>query len=370
MAVRLENTEACKARLMLALLKGIPRARLIKIIETAGSPERLFSTELERVSKGLSPDEMSALIAGNPHDLDAQLSSVRKTECGIVAWTDEDYPELLRHIEYAPPVIFFRGDISLSSRPAVAIVGSRKCSASGKFVAEKLARDIAARGIVVVSGLARGIDSAAHRGALAAGGFTIAVLGCGVDICYPPENNKLLEEILRRGAAVSEFVLGTPPLKQNFPLRNRVISGISQAVVIVEAGETSGALVTAMHALEQGREVFVVPGDTTLISTIGSNRLLKEGARPVTEAADILDELVPGFGGELKPIPQVLPSAETLSEEEETVLECLSHVPAHVDQVCDRVGGRAPAILSVLLSLELKGFVRQEPGNRFVRSNP
>ena len=367
--MRLENREACKARLMLALLKGIPRARLIEIVEMAGSPERLFSTELERVSKCLSPDEMSVLVRGCPLDLDEQLRAARLVESEIVAWNDEDYPSLLKHIECAPPVIFFRGDITIASRPAVAIVGSRKCSPSGKYVTEKLARGIAARGFVVVSGLARGIDSAAPRGALAAGGLTIAVLGCGVDICYPPENGRLLEEILQKGAVISEFLLGTPPLKQNFPLRNRLISGISQAVVVVEARESSGALVTAGYALEQGREVFVVPGDTTFASTVGSNRLLKEGARPITDAEDVLDELVPGLADKLDPIPQTELLLEAVSGDEGKVLECLSCVPTHVDQICEQLGSQAPAILSLLLSLELKGFVRQEPGNRFVRSS-
>jgi len=367
-AVRLENTEACKARLTLALLKGIPRARLIELIKMAGSPEGLFSTELERISKSLSPDEMSALVQGHTRDLDEQLVFAGLTESNIVAWTDEEYPSLLRHIEYAPPVIFFRGDVRVASGPAVAIVGSRRCSPSGKYVAEKLARDIAARGFVVVSGLARGIDSAAHRGALAVGGSTIAVLGCGVDVCYPPENKRLLKDILESGAVVSEFVFGTPPLKQNFPLRNRLISGISEALVVVEAGEASGALVTVAYALAQGREVFVVPGDTTLASTIGSNRLLKEGARPITGAEDILDELVPRFGDRLQPVSQGQVMAETLSGEEQTVLSCLSCVPTHVDQVCDELGRKAPTVLSLLLSLELKGFVKQAPGNRFVRS--
>lgn len=370
MAVRLENTEARKARLMLALLRGIPRARLNEIIELAGSPERLFSAELERVAKSLSPDEMSILLQRCPHDIDEQLRSASLVDSDLVAWTDQDYPSLLRHVQYAPPVIFYRGDIRIASRPAVAIVGSRKCSPSGRYVTEKLARGIAARGFVVVSGMARGIDSAAHRGALAAGGVTAAVLGCGVDICYPPENKKLLEEIIQRGLVISEFVLGTPPLKQNFPLRNRLISGISQAVVVVEAGEGSGALVTAGHALEQGREVFVVPGDTTLASTIGSNRLLKEGARPITDAEDVLDELVPGLVGKLDPIPQAELLPEAISGDEGKVLECLSCVPTHVDQICEQLGRQAPAILSLLLSLELKGLVRQEPGNRFVRSSP
>jgi len=334
----------------------------------AGSPGRLFSPELEKVSMSLSPDEMSALVGASPFDLDEQIGRAGLIETEIIAWTDPDYPALLKHIQYPPPAIFFRGNIAVASSPAIAIVGSRKCSPSGKYVAEKLAREIAARGFAVVSGLARGIDSAAHRGVLAVGGFTIAVLGCGVDICYPPENKILLGEILKTGAVLSEFPLGTPPLKQNFPLRNRLISGMCLGVVVVEASEGSGALVTAGHALEQGREVFVVPGDTTLTSTIGSNRLLKEGAKPVTEAEDVLDELAPRLAHVPESIPQVEQHPEGFSQEEMMVLKCLSHVPVHVDHVCRQLQREAPVVLSLLLSLELRGMVKQEPGNRFARS--
>jgi len=366
--VRLENTEACRARLKLALARGVPRARLIGLLKAAGSPERLFSADMDGLALNLAAESMPLFPQEHLREISQQLRLSRTIDAEIVAWSDPDYPTLLKHIQSPPVVLFSRGRLSLASRPSVAVVGSRRCSPSGKYVAEKLGRGLASAGFVVVSGLARGIDSAAHRGALSAGGTTVAVLGSGVDVCYPRENKKLLAEIEERGAVLSEFPLGTPPLKQNFPLRNRVISGLSVGVVVVEASEESGALVTAAHALEQGREVFAVPGDTTLDSTSGSNRLLKEGARPVTCAEDIIEELAPSIAAELEPVQRVAMPLQPLTEDEEAVLGCLSHVPVHVEELCEQLGRDAPALLFVLLSLELRGLVRQEPGNRFVRS--
>ena len=366
--MRLESTEACRARLKLVLARGVPRGRLIGLLKAAGSPERMFSPDSDGLALNLAAENPPLFPREHIEEIDEQLSLGKKVRADIAAWSDPDYPALLKQIPSPPIALFSRGDLSVASRPAVAIVGSRRCSPSGKFVAEKLGRGLAGAGFVVVSGLARGIDSAAHRGALSAGGITVAVLGSGVDVCYPRENKKLLEEIEERGAVVSEFPLGTPPLKQNFPLRNRVISGLSSGVVVVEASEESGALVTAVHALEQNREVFAVPGDITLSSTAGSNRLLKEGARLVTCAQDIIEELAPSIGAELEPVRRTAAPLQPLSEDEEEVLECLSHVPVHVDELCEQLGREAPALLPVLLSLELRGLVRQEPGNRFVRS--
>jgi len=366
--VRLESREACRVRLKLALARGVPRARLIALLKAAGSPERMFSPDSEGLALNLAAESMPLFPREHIEEINEQLRLSEKVRADIVAWSDPEYPALLKQIHSPPIVLFSRGDLSVASRPAVAVVGSRRCSHSGLFVAEKLGRGLASGGFVVVSGMARGIDSAAHRGALAAGGTTVAVLGSGVDVCYPRENRKLMEEIEEHGAVLSEFPLGTPPLKQNFPLRNRVISGLSSGVVVVEASEESGALVTAVHALDQNREVFAVPGDITLSSTAGSNRLLKEGARLVTCARDIIEELAPSIGAELEPVQSAATPLQPLSEDEEEVLECLSHVPVHVDELCEQLGREAPALLPVLLSLELRGLVRQEPGNRFVRS--
>ncbi len=368
MEVRLESTEACRARLKLALARGVPRARLLALLRAAGTPERMFSPDSEGLALNLAAESLPLLPREHIEEINAQLRLGERVRADIVAWSDPDYPTLLKQIPSPPVVLFSRGDVSAASRPSVAVVGSRRSSRSGLFVAEKLGRGLASAGFVVVSGMARGIDSAAHRGALSAGGATIAVLGSGVDVCYPRENAKLLEEIEQRGAVLSEFPMGTPPLKQNFPLRNRIISGLSSGVVVVEASEESGALVTAVHALEQNREVFAVPGDVMLPSTAGSNRLLREGARLVTCAQDVIEELAPSIGAELAPVQMTATPLQPLSEDEEEVLECLSHVPVHVDELCEQLGREAPAVLPVLLSLELRGLVRQEPGNRFVRS--
>jgi DNA processing protein len=366
--VRLESTEACRARLKLALARGVPRTRLIGLLKAAGSPEKLFAPDMDGLALCLAAEAAPLFPQESLKEIGRQLTLSAAVNADIVAWTDPEFPTLLKQIQSPPVVVFCRGNLFVASRPAVAIVGSRRCSSSGRYVAEKLGRGLATAGFVVVSGLARGIDTAAHKGALSAGGTTVAVLGSGVDVCYPRENRKLLEEIEARGAVVSEFPLGTPPLKQNFPLRNRLISGLSAGVVVVEASEESGALVTAAHALEQGREVFAVPGDTTLSSTSGSNRLLKEGARPVTCAQDIIEELAPAVAAELEPLSQTTAPLQPLSEEEEAVLGCLSHVPVHVDELCEQLGKDAPVVLTLLLSLELRGLVKQEPGNRFARS--
>ncbi|MBN1504533.1 MAG: DNA-processing protein DprA [Candidatus Eisenbacteria bacterium] len=366
--MRLESTEACRVRLKLALARGVPRARLTALLKAAGSPEKMFSPDCEGLALNLSTESTPFFPPEHIEEVDGQLDLARKVRVDIVALTDPEYPSLLKEIQSPPIVIFSRGTLSVVSLPAVAVVGSRRCSHSGLHAAEKLGRGLASAGFVVVSGMARGIDSAAHRGALAAGGTTVAVLGSGVDVCYPRENRRLLEEIEERGAVLSEFPMGTPPLRQNFPLRNRIISGLSSGVVVVEASEESGALVTAIHALEQNRELFAVPGDTTLSSTAGSNRLLKEGARLVTCARDVVEELAPSVAAELEPVRRVSAPLEPLSQDEEDVLECLSHVPVHVDELCEQLGREAPALLPVLLSLELRGLVRQEPGNRYVRS--
>ena len=366
--MRLESTEACRARLKLALARGVPRGRVLALLKAAGSPERMFSPDSEGLALNLAAESLPIFPREHIEEINEQLSLSQKVCADVVAWSDQDYPTLLKQISSPPVILFSRGDVSAASRPAVAIVGSRRGSRSGLFVAEKLGRGLASAGFVVVSGMARGIDSAAHRGALSAGGATVAVLGSGVDVCYPRENKRLMAEIEERGAVLSEFPLGTPPLKQNFPLRNRVISGLSSGVVVVEASEESGALVTALHALEQNREVFAVPGDITLSSTAGSNRLLKEGAKLVTCAQDVIEELAPSIGAQLEPVRVAPTPLQPLSEDEEEVLECLSHVPVHVDELCQQLGREAPALLPVLLSLELRGLVRQEPGNRFVRS--
>ncbi|MGE5246006.1 MAG: DNA-processing protein DprA [Betaproteobacteria bacterium] len=295
----------------------------------------------------------------------------RGTDRGLraIAWSDPVYPASLAAIPDPPPVLWMQGRTDALDLPAVAIVGSRAGSPYALEVAARLAGDLAGCGLAVVSGLARGVDSAAHRGALAADGVTVAVLGCGADIVYPREHRGMAAEIAARGAVLSEFVPGTPPLPWCFPLRNRIISGLSRAVVVIEAGEKSGSLITARAALEQGRDVLAVPGNVLSGRNRGAHALLKDGAKIVESADDILEELGmsgrnpvaparasnglesrPGTGGR-DPLLECLPPGESCD------LEC----------ICERSGLTAAKALPRLLDLELQGLVRRAGGGRFVR---
>jgi DNA processing protein len=289
----------------------------------------------------------------------ASTSIARAADCGLhlIAWNDASYPAALSVIVDPPPVLWVRGNPAVLTSRAVAIVGSRAGSPYGLAVAERLAADLAGGGIVVVSGLARGIDSAAHRGALAGKGTTVAVLGCGADVIYPAEHRELARQIETGGAIVSELVPGTPPQKQFFPLRNRIISGLSRAVLIVEAGEKSGSLITARCALDQGREVLAVPGNVLTARNRGGHALLKDGAKIVESAVDILEELG-------------LPSRGTRrgAEPEDPVLAGLpAGESCDLDALAERTGLASSRLLPRLFELELAGLVRRVGGGRFAR---
>jgi len=265
-------------------------------------------------------------------------------------------------------VLYVKGKLLPEDRIAIAMVGTRRPTTYGKMVAEKLSKELAEREINIVSGLARGIDTSAHKGALSCGGRTIAVLGCGIDICYPPENRALFNEIGERGVVVSEFPMGTRPEKMNFPMRNRIISGLSLGVVIVEAGFRSGALITAGCALEQGREVFAVPGNIFNLGTKGSHSLIKQGAKLVEECEDIIEEIRC-----LRDVLPVSPAIKSLREvklssEEERVYNLLSFEPIHIDLISKQSGLAINRISSVLMNLEMKGRIRQVVGKMFLRA--
>jgi len=264
---------------------------------------------------------------------------------------------LLKQVADPPPVLFLRGKLTPADGQSVALVGTRRATSYGQAVAQRLARDLAAAGVTVVSGLAKGVDTQAHRSALDAGGRTLAVLGNGLDQVYPPENAGLARQIVDAGALVSEFAPGVPPDAVNFPRRNRVISGLSIATVIVEAGERSGALITADFALEQGREVMVVPGNITSPMSLGSNELLKQGATPVTSAQDILDALGPRDGeADIAALARHVPE---LGPQETTVWQALGGEPRHVDDLARTLGGRPGDVSATLALLELRGLARQ-----------
>lgn len=331
------------------------------------SAEEADSVDLSRLSGdfGLKPDQISIIEQEIDYvsDLLAELASQSK---GVLMIWEERYPRLLREISMPPLALFYSGEIGCMDTDSVAIVGSRRPSLGGIKFARKLANDLAEAGFTIVSGLARGIDTAAHQGALEAGGRTIAVLGSGLDVIYPIENKALAEEICRDGLIISEQWLGTPPLKQNFPMRNRIISGLCLGTIVVEAGETSGALITANFALEQDRQVFAVPCSPLLPQSRGVNRLLKEGAILVESAYDIIEEIKPQIANRAI---DVMNSAETyLDQAEKDVLELFSEVPIHIDEITRASQMEMRKVIEVLFSLESKGLVKSLPGKFFVRA--
>lgn len=278
----------------------------------------------------------------------------------LTLW-DRPYPSNLRHIYDPPPVLYLKGRMVPQDDLAVAVVGSRRCSPYGRSFARRLSKALASHGVTVISGMATGIDTEAHLGALEAGGRTVAVLGSGLDRVYPPQNRGLFERIARQGAVLSEFPFGEPPNRWNFPLRNRLISGLSLGVVVVEAPSRSGALITASLALEQGRSVFAVPGYAGAVTSRGTHRLIKEGAKLVEEPEDILEELLPQYErGE--------PERGDLSEEERLVVELLQQGPLHIDELSRRSSFDVQRINSLLLRMELKGLILQMPGKIFALS--
>jgi DNA processing protein len=336
------------------------------LVERFGSAAAAWSaSEGQLVSLGGVTPEKAAEIVFRRRSivLPEELEKLARAGIVYVEFYNSHYPEMLKNIFDPPPGIFMRGGLSQDGI-SVAVVGSRKPSLYGVAVAESLAAGLSAAGLTVVSGMARGIDAAAHKGALKAGGHTVAVLGCGVDVVYPRDNKRLMEDIASSGAVISEFPPGSPPQSWHFPVRNRVISGLSRAVVVVEAAARSGALITADIALEQGRDVMAVPGNVSSPLSCGPNRLIKQGARLVEGFADILDELgidrLFNTGGEAeRPSPR-------LTADEEKLMKLLSMEPLALDKLVEDSGLAAQQVLAALMFLEIKGMVRQLPGKHFV----
>lgn len=313
-----------------------------------------------RLAAGCPPKESDPAVDVRSRAADA----IRRADAASIAaipWSAAAYPAALTTLADPPPVLWTRGRVDVLSAPSVAIVGSRAASPYGLAVAEQLAADLAASGLVIVSGLARGVDSAAHRGALSAGGQTVAVLGSGADVIYPPEHAALAASIDANGAVVSELVPGTGPQPWFFPLRNRIISGLSRAVVVIEASEKSGSLITARCALDQGRDVLAVPGNVLTGRSRGAHALLKDGAKIVECADDILEEL--GMAPAVR-----LGDGEVPARGGDPILDCL--VPGEasdLDEISERSGLQAPRLLPRLFELELQGLVRRVGGGRFMR---
>jgi len=336
-------------------------ARLVQAIGSARGACEARETALAAVP-GIGP-RLAALIVRwrRAIDVDEELRRASRAGACVLTWLDADYPARLRELDDAPPVLYLRGSYR-APEPAVAVVGTRSPSAYGLDVAGALGEVLGGAGVVVVSGLARGVDAAAHAGALRQGGSTVAVLGCGVDVVYPREHRSLMEAMLARGGIVSEAPMGVPPRRQQFPLRNRLISGLAQAVVVVEGGVDSGSLITARHAARQGRPVYAVPGSVFAPGSRGPHRLLASGARVLGDPGELLQRL-----GVPHPARGGAESAQPLSDDEARVLRVLGEAPAHIDRVVERCGLGVGRVAGALATLEVRGLVRQSPGKQFTR---
>ncbi|MBI2848653.1 MAG: DNA-protecting protein DprA [Chloroflexi bacterium] len=345
-------------------VSGIGSAKLRRLQEFFGGLERAWgATTTELSQAGLDARTIESLTATRARlSLDAEWERLYRHGVSVVTWDDTSYPQRLKEIGSPPPVLYIKGSLKSEDEWAIAVVGTRRATVYGREAAEELVGALARHKITIVSGLAKGIDTLAHRAALEAGGRTVAVTGCGLDITYPADNARLAQSIGEQGALLSEYPLGTKPSAPNFPWRNRIISGMSLGVLVVEAGEDSGAHITVQYALEQNREVFAVPGGIFWPKSKGTNRWIKEGAKLVMGVEDILEEL------NLQMIPQNLAMKEVLpvTEAEAVLLKHLSHDPLHIDDLGSTVGIPISTVSSTLTMLELKGMVRQVGGMSYV----
>jgi DNA processing protein len=343
---------------------GIGPARLRALLDYYGDVALAWQADPgELRAIGLDKRSVENLVkVRNQLDLEAELEKLNKFQIAVFTWDSPDYPTLLKNIADSPPILYVRGTLTPQDEWALAVVGTRQASSYGKECTRFLVSGLAKNGITVISGLAYGIDTEAHQTAINMGGRTLAVLGCGVDIIYPTENKKLGQAIIEHGALVSEYPLGTNPESGNFPRRNRIISGLSLGVLFVEGTIQSGARITADYALEQGREVFAVPGSILRKSGSGPNYLIQNGAKLVVEVNDILEELNLTMVSQHAEARAIIPENEI----EATLLKQLSTDPIHVDDLGQASGLTAPEIASVLTLMELKGMVRQVGGMNYV----
>jgi DNA processing protein len=366
-----------EAYIALNMIDGVGPVRVRALLERFGEPQAILSAsrgELMRVD-GVGEEVARCITSWRESiDLDAELARIEKSGVRVVMRDDAEYPKNLREIYDPPLVLYVKGALRENERMAIAIVGSRRTTLYGQEMSRKLAYQLARLGVTVVSGLARGIDTAAHKGALQAKGRTVAVIGCGIDVVYPPENKKLADEIVEKGGAVvTEFPFGVKPDRQNFPMRNRIISGWSLGVVVVEANLKSGALITAAQAAEQGRQVFAVPGRADSILSRGANKLIKDGAKLTEDVEDVLTEFEyllprkPESAEAAEPRNGGTEAALKLSETEAKVMALIGQEEIAIDEIIRGSGLTSAAVSATLLGLEMKRIVRQLPGKLYVR---
>jgi DNA processing protein len=357
--------------LALGMVKGVGRGVYRTLLDAFGEPRSVFESS-DYDSGGEVRGDILCGIKGFKDwgRVEDEIALIDKAGVKIVTMKDREYPEILRSTHDQPVYLYMKGNLDYLSSNAVAIVGARYPTHYGRRMAESIAHDLAMVGVVVVSGMARGCDSAAHIGALSAKGATVAVLGTGVDLPYPKENKRLYDEIAENGLIISEYPMGTQPYPANFPQRNRIISGLSLGVFVVEASQRSGALITAGCALDSGREVFALPGNVTSVKSIGTNRLIKDGARLVENSMDIVEPLSLGRR------PKLDKRRENASEESFEGLEGDAKMivgtlpddePLSVDRIIQKTGLPVQRVLSILLDMELKGVIHQYPGKFFAR---
>jgi DNA processing protein len=367
--------DASLSWLALALTPGLASRLSARVLRKFGSPDDVFRASLTDLESCKLPAQVTQAIVKKESfkRAEKELDGVRKiANFRLLNWTEPEYPQTLLQI-YDPPVLLYvRGDPQVLNLPSLGIVGTRRPTLYGTQMAQRLGRDLAARGLVIVSGLARGIDAIGHQGAMDAHGRAIGVLGTGIDVCYPKENKKLYEKVLERGAILSEFPLRTHPAPENFPVRNRIVAGIPLGVVVIEGAQYSGSLITARLAMEFGREVFGVPGNVTQPVSFAPNQLIKQGAKLVTCAEDVIEELPTPIRAALVQAEQPeaeqrnLLAAASLNGSEKKLYELLSAeelIP--IDDIVERSGLNSSEVLATLFNLEMKGIIRQLPGKQF-----
>lgn len=369
--------DASLSWLALVLTPGLAARLCARLLRQFGSPEGVFRASLTDLEACQLPTEAAQAILSKKAfpRAEKELAGVRKIAgCSLLNWTEPEYPQTLLQIYDPPVLLYLRGHPQILNIPSLSIVGTRKPSLYGTQMAQRLGRDLAARGLVIVSGLARGIDAIAHQGAMDAQGRAIGVLGTGIDVCYPKENKKLYEKVLERGAIITEFPLRTHPAPENFPVRNRIVAGLPLGVVIVEGAQYSGSLITARLAMEFGREVFGVPGNVTQPGSFAPNQLIKQGAKLVTGAEDVVEELPTPVRAALVQAERAeaeqrnLLAADGLNGSEKKLYQLLTaEEPVHIDDIVERSGLNSSDVLATLFNLEMKGIVRQLPGKQFCK---
>ncbi|PIP19915.1 MAG: DNA-protecting protein DprA [Candidatus Omnitrophica bacterium CG08_land_8_20_14_0_20_41_16] len=361
-----------EALISLNMVGEIGSIRLSRLLKYFGNPENVLKDSSEKLMavSGIGEKIAQQITSFKREDLDRELALAKKLGLKIITQDDAGYPENLKNIYDPPIVLYVKGELKTEDKLSMAIVGSRRASYYGLSSAEKFAYELSEKGFTIVSGMARGIDTYAHRGALKAGGRTIAIMGSGFNHIYPPENKKLAEETAKNGAVISEFPCDAKPLPQNFPQRNRVISGLSLGVLVVEAARNSGALITADFALEQGRDVFSLPGKVDSKTSFGTNGLIKQGAKLVSCAEDILEEFNLSLNtknAKIEPEKESI-TRHDLAGEELLLYNLIPQDPLQLDDLVEKVDINISRVSQILLNLQLKKLIREIPGKQFVRS--